>query len=151
MTISEANAANEVASELLILAATGAKITPAMEHGIGILLINSNKILTASPVAVMGTRVFCDGVGFDATRFLGALAKVRSAIGRESGATLAPLEQFETGARVSKPSATPFDFAFRRVGVVCREDGHLGVGWEGSSRIYEYPPDTPFARAEAVA
>lgn len=47
MTISEANAVNEIAREVLALAAAGISITPEMEHGIAILLINAHKRLMA--------------------------------------------------------------------------------------------------------
>ncbi len=63
-----------------------------------------------------------------------------------------PLSEFATGARVIKPDARPFDFAFKRTGTVCREivDGRpcIGVLWDsgytwdaGETGIFEYPPD----------
>ena len=63
-----------------------------------------------------------------------------------------PLCDFETGARVRKPSAIPlFDFAFGRTGTVCRDavDGRtcVGVMWDGANRIYEYPDDYRFQEA----
>ena len=47
MTIAEANAANEIAREVLKLAGEGVKITPELEHGVAILLINAHKALNA--------------------------------------------------------------------------------------------------------
>ena len=51
---------------------------------------------------------------------------------------------FETGARVTKPSAIVIDFAYQRAGTVCREGSHVGVMWDGSPRIFEYPADCLF-------
>ncbi|GEM_PF-6380759 len=68
----------------------------------------------------------------------------------------APLRSFATGARVTKPSAIPFDFAYGRTGTVVRESvtdeevrdkDCLGVVWDGSNRAYEYSPETEFAPA----
>jgi hypothetical protein len=47
MTVTEANAANEIAREVLRLAETVAIITPDLEHGVVILLINAHKRLAA--------------------------------------------------------------------------------------------------------
>jgi hypothetical protein len=47
MTISEANAVNETANEVLALAKAGVAITPELEHGIAVGLINANKRLAA--------------------------------------------------------------------------------------------------------
>lgn len=58
-----------------------------------------------------------------------------------------PLKTFETGARVTKPSAIIFDFAFQRIGTVCREDSRIGVVWDGSPNVFEYPPEYLFERA----
>lgn len=53
-----------------------------------------------------------------------------------------PIGELESGTRVRKLSAIMFDFAFGRVGTVVREDGHLGVLWDGGRLVIEYPPDT---------
>ena len=57
-----------------------------------------------------------------------------------------------TGARVTKPSASYHDLAYKRTGTVKREtlprsDGreHLGVLWDGANVILEYEPETLFA------
>lgn len=63
MTITEANAANEAAEEVIKLAAAGARITPELEHGIGILLINANRALQA---------------GYDTKSFLSGLSAARA-------------------------------------------------------------------------
>lgn len=59
-----------------------------------------------------------------------------------------PLEQFQDGARVTKPDAKHVDFAFGRVGTVIRErvDGRLclGVLWDGAGRVFEYPGEILF-------
>jgi hypothetical protein len=56
------------------------------------------------------------------------------------------LQSIPTGARVRKPSAIPFDFAFGREGTVVREyvDGrlHEGVCWDGSDSYLQYAGDT---------
>ena len=62
---------------------------------------------------------------------------------------LRPLGEIPSGSRVRKPSAIVFDFAYRRTGTVVRErleDGreHLGVVWDGSGAVYEYPGETEF-------
>ncbi len=63
-----------------------------------------------------------------------------------------PLGTFEDGAYVRKPNATPFDYAFNRVGQVIREevDGNLclGVLWSGTTLVIEYPDEIQFERAE---
>lgn len=63
---------------------------------------------------------------------------------------LKPLGSFANGARVRKLNALCFDFAFERIGTVCREeweDGkeHLGVKWDGGVSIFEYPAEYLFA------
>jgi len=63
------------------------------------------------------------------------------------GHLVKPLCDFETGARVTKPSAVIFDFAYGRAGKVCRDGGMVGVQWDGGNAIYEYPGETEFAPA----
>ena len=59
---------------------------------------------------------------------------------------------FSAGDRVRRPDAIPFDFAYGREGtVVIEDDGfgirRLGVRWDGSDRIFEYPADWPMVAA----
>ncbi len=65
------------------------------------------------------------------------------------------LAEFETGARVRKPSAIQFDFAFGRIGTVHRDvvDGRpcVGVLWDGGSDIFAYPEDWEFEAAMDAA
>ena len=54
------------------------------------------------------------------------------------------LGEFETGARVIKTTATPFDAAFANAGTVHREDGMIGVEWDRwPHHIVQYQPDQP--------
>ena len=56
------------------------------------------------------------------------------------------LGMMATGSRVRKLSAVMVDFAYGREGMVIREtlDGvtHLGIRWDGSHKVFEYPHDT---------
>lgn len=63
MTITEANAANEVAREIVALVAR-VEVSPALEHGVGVLLLNAHKTLQA---------------GFTVETFLQALSTERQA------------------------------------------------------------------------
>lgn len=65
MTIGEAHAANEIADELIVLARNGVTITTAIEHGVGVVLINSNKALMA---------------GWTPATFFAAIAKARKEV-----------------------------------------------------------------------
>jgi hypothetical protein len=67
MTIREANAANEVAREVIALARSGAGVSPALECGVATLLLNANLTLKA---------------GFDPRGFLDYLAGARVEGGR---------------------------------------------------------------------
>jgi hypothetical protein len=58
-----------------------------------------------------------------------------------------PLATFETGARVAKPSAKPFDFAYGRAGAVCRDGDLIGVLYDGAQMVIQYSDDTEFAPA----
>ncbi len=64
MTVTLANAANRMASQVLELAADGAEISPELKHSIGVLLNAANKRLMA---------------GHDAASFLDLLRFVESA------------------------------------------------------------------------
>lgn len=63
MTITEANAANEIADEVILLAAAGVQVPPELEQGVGILLINAQKALMA---------------GYDSKLFFAGLAAARA-------------------------------------------------------------------------
>jgi len=58
-----------------------------------------------------------------------------------------PLHAFETGARMWRPSASRFDFAYLRLGRVVRENGKIGVLYVGASAVIEYGEDDLFAYA----
>lgn len=62
-----------------------------------------------------------------------------------------PLSEFASGSRVIKPDAIRFDFAFQRIGTVCREvvDGHacIGVMWDGAGSIFQYPGEYLFTES----
>ncbi len=69
MTIKEAHAVNEVAQEVITLSKTVA-ITPALEHGVGILLLKAEKRLD--------TAAGIDGhFGYSAGTFFEALERSR--------------------------------------------------------------------------
>jgi|HubBroStandDraft_1064217.scaffolds.fasta_scaffold00168_35 hypothetical protein len=56
------------------------------------------------------------------------------------------LQDLPDGARVVKPNAIVFDFAWGKVGTIVSEevDGRCmrGVVWDGGERAYEYGEDT---------
>jgi hypothetical protein len=58
-----------------------------------------------------------------------------------------PLGAIETGARVWRPSAREFDFAYHRVGRVMREGGMVGVLYDGANQVIQYGEEDPFAYA----
>ncbi len=62
---------------------------------------------------------------------------------------LKAISDFAPGARVTKPSARPFDFAYGRMGTIHRElfaDGwNSGVLWDGGGRVIGYSADTLLA------
>jgi hypothetical protein len=62
------------------------------------------------------------------------------------------LRDIPTGARVSKPDAIPFDFAYQRKGTVIREtfEGQQlsGVRFDGGRVVVEYPDDIEFVILE---
>jgi hypothetical protein len=63
VTVAEATAANEVAEQVILMAALGVTISPEIEHAVGILLINASKALMA---------------GYDSRSFIAGLAAARS-------------------------------------------------------------------------
>jgi len=69
VTITEANAANEVADQVILLAAAGVSISRELEHGVGILLVNASKALQA---------------GYDSRSFLSGLTAARANFERKT-------------------------------------------------------------------
>lgn len=62
-----------------------------------------------------------------------------------TGPLTMPLAAIETKARVWRPTAQHCDFAYGRVGRVVREDGMVGVLYDGASHVMQYRDEDNFA------
>lgn len=62
-----------------------------------------------------------------------------------TGPLTMPLAAIETKARVWRPTAQQCDFAYGRVGRVVREDGKVGVLYDGASHVMQYRDEDNFA------